>query len=352
MNFICVANNFLSKKEEQFLCDLNISIIHKTKLLPIYIVKGSSSDSLLKTNYFREVRTESIFSLADVTMNPHISNKLLKKKAIVGWGNIKVAVIDSGILPNQLTLVYEKDYTGYSNQIVNHHGTHVGKIIHYYAPGSQILSLKVAHQGKDIQEGHIFMALDEALEQNVDIINMSIGATRRCDGSCSLCDYINAVVNEGVTVVTASGNSGHNSGHTIDCPGVAEKAITVGAIDNKRKVAGTSGKGLPGMNKPNLLAPGIVSVKMKNNTGETIEDNSGTSFAAPVVTGVLASLYSVSNQKSGVVTKLYDSCQPIIGVPKHHQGFGVINLKRLLEVCEYDTTISNPSSGQEKNSIS
>lgn len=349
MLFISSSLTRLSSTQEHTLHEMNINIVHKAKLLPIYILKGDSKKEVERTNFFTDVRESSIFSLADVTFNPHLSNKPLKKKAIVGWGNTKVAIIDSGVLPGQLSLVYEKDFTGYSNQIVNNHGTHVAKIVNYYSPGSQLLSLKVAHQGNDIQEGHIFMALDEAIDQGADIINLSIGSTRHCDGTCPLCTYIDAVVDTGVIVVSAAGNNGRRNGNTIDCPGAAGKSVTVGAIDYKRKIADFSGKGIPGMLKPNIVAPGYVTVKVKYGNVLEMENNSGTSFATPLVTGILASLYSVLPDRHKIITMMYNTCQQINEVPRHHQGFGIVNLSRLVEVCENDIAISNSRSRQKPN---
>ncbi len=124
-------------------------------------------------------------------------------------------------------------------------------------------------------------------------------------------------------------------GSRVACPGAAEKAITVGSIDPDGKLAINSGKGLPGFNKPNLLAPGTGTIGNKHF--------SGTSFATPIITGVLASLFSAKDiDKSKIITCLYQTCQSM-GIDKHQQGFGVINLEKLMEVYKNEKTILSSS---------
>ncbi|MGG1550918.1 S8 family peptidase [Paenibacillus ferrarius] len=347
MQLLCEHNAVLSVNDEKILRDLNVTIIHKAKLSPIYIIEAEKIEIVKNTGIFKSIQESGSYRLAnEVAMTPLLSNKLLIKKGCVGWGGIKVAVLDSGIRPNNVNLTYSKDFTPYGF-ILNNHGTIVAKIISYYSPGCQILSMKIAHEGNDITGGAIIQALDDAIEQNVDIINMSLGGTKDCRSeNCKVCDYVNKVVDAGFTVVAASGNSGTKTGYSIDCPGAAEKVITVGSVINDLQLAAASGKGVPGFNKPNLVAPGQVSALIKQGKFNTLEIKEGTSFATPVVTGILASLFSVYEQRDKIITNMYNSCKNL-GLNSYEQGFGFINLEELMEVCENDSTILRPDSQQE-----
>lgn len=348
LELLCCADSELSPYQEQILTKNHINIIHKAKLSPIYIIETENIETVKDTGLFANVELSPKLSLADVTLFPHISNKPLKKKVkAVGWG-IKVAVIDSGVMPDIIKVCYSKDFTPYGNQIINNHGTHVAKIIEYFAPGAQIMSFKVAHQGKDITAGSLIAALDDAMNQKADIINMSLGSVRNCKGACTLCNYVDLVKDEGFTVVAAAGNSGKKLGNTIECPGAAEKAITVGSVNGQNKLDQGSGKGVPGFNKPNLLAPGYVKVTMRYKEGVKIEPNSGTSFAAPVVTGILASMFSRYSEREYLITKVYETCKSL-SLPKHYEGFGLINLPKLTEVVMNDEKISNSTKRQGSN---
>lgn len=344
MELICRAPSYLEEEKEQLLLANHINIEYKAKLSPLYILEANDIDSVKNLKIFESVSISPIFKLADITLNPSISNKtLIKRMNAVGWG-IKVGVIDSGILPEIINTIYSKDFTPYGNKIINNHGTHVAKIIEYFAPGAQICSFKVAHHGHDITGGAVIQALDDAIDQQVDIINMSLGACQECKGDCSFCNYVNLVSDQGIVVVAAAGNSGRKKGNTIDCPGAAEQAITVGSLKDQNNLDESSGKGIPGFNKPNLLAPGYVNVTMRYKSGITRESNSGTSFAAPVVSGILSALFSKYPDRGYIITKMYETCKSI-SLPRHHQGFGKINLPKLLEVVSNDETISDTSKG-------
>ncbi|WP_179878625.1 S8 family peptidase [Bacillus cereus] len=260
---------------------------------------------------------------------------------------MKVAIVDSGVRSEhcvKLNKQDSKDFTGYGNVIMQDHGTFVAKIINYYAPGAQIVSMKVAHEGEDILEGTIIEALDYCIEKEVDIINLSLenGSKQECKGDCTLCDYIDAVVNEtGTVVVTVSGNFGYLEGNTVGCPGRAEKAITVGAVNRESKLSESSGRGVPGFLKPNILAPGHVRILMENK----LENVSGTSFAAPIITGILTSLIPTYG-KDESITKIYATCTDL-GYSKHEQGFGLLNIHKLLEVFDDEQAVLNSGAGQE-----
>jgi len=349
MRFICERIEKISEQDEQFLNALNIIIIHKTKLAPIYIIEASDISIINKSNFFDSVEISPTYTLADdVTMTPDIKSSTLIKKACVGWGSIRVAVFDSGVRPDNANLVFSHDYTPYGF-IMSNHGTIVAKIINNYSPAAQIYSMKIAHEGNDIDGSNILIAFDKALELEVDIINMSLGREHDCRNTpCKVCNYVNYIVEEGITVVAASGNSGKKDGYSIDCPANVEKAITVGSVVRNMELARSSGKGVPGFNKPNIVAPGHVSTTVKVGKNTVIEREDGTSFAAPVISGVLASLFSVFKERDIIITNMYNNCEDL-GLQSYEQGFGYINVEKLLEVCENDATISRKSSGQTSN---
>lgn len=347
MQLICTSLNFLTPDQEHLLAEKHIDILHKAKLAPVYIIEHDDIEAVKAAGVFERVREADIFSVADVSMFPNVPQEPLRRLTAVGWGGIKVGVLDSGVKSDQVRISYSKDFTGFGSFIINNHGTKVAKIIKHYSPGAQIFSFKIAHDGNDIKEGFVLMALDDAIEQEVDLINLSIGFARQCKGTCDLCNYVDLVVQEaGIIVVAAAGNNGQWFKSTITCPGAAEKAVTVGAVQPGKAPAQFSSVGEPGFDKPNLLASGLVNVTFRYPSGQLVESDAGTSFAAPVITGVLASLLSVFPNKPEIITKLYQTCE-CLGLPRHFQGFGLLDLEKLVEVFENDATISRTDSGQK-----
>ena len=158
---------------------------------------------------------------------------------------------------------------------------------------------------------------DEDYSDHIDVISMSLGGSGNPDDAMSLA--VNNAVDAGVVVVVAAGNSGLRY-FSVGSPGVAQKAVTVGAT-YKRDYTGTywqdtdprkdqitsfSSRGpvVFGGNKPDILAPGafICSARYDNiyPKGEHPYYSpciygkhvtmAGTSMATPVVSGAVALL--------------------------------------------------------------
>ena len=153
---------------------------------------------------------------------------------------IKVAVIDTGVDSNHPDL-NGKVIGGYdfvenddTPQDTNGHGTEVAGIIAAngklkgVAPEAKILAYRVSDTGNAVSSDLIVKAIQKAIQDDVDIINLSLGVNRTND---KIEDAINQAVEKGITVVAAAGNSGPDL-RTIGSPGKDPHAITVGATYN------------------------------------------------------------------------------------------------------------------------
>lgn len=81
-------------------------------------------------------------------------------------------------------------------------------------------------------EFDIIDALEDAVKDGMNVLNMSLGGDPPPPPiEDPLADAVNATADAGLVVAVAAGNSGPGA-ETIDSPGVAEKALTVGAVTN------------------------------------------------------------------------------------------------------------------------
>jgi minor extracellular serine protease Vpr len=155
--------------------------------------------------------------------------------------DIKVAVIDTGVDSSHPDLQNGKIIGGYDfienddvSQDTNGHGTEVAGIIaangkiRGVAPETKILAYRVSDTGNSVSSDLIVKAIQRAVEDDADIINLSLGVNRTND---KIEDAINYAVKRGIVVVAAAGNSGPDL-RTIGSPGKDPHAITVGATYN------------------------------------------------------------------------------------------------------------------------
>jgi len=278
---------------------------------------------------------------------------------------VGVAVIDTGVSPHydlvkpQNRIVAFKDLLG--NREIPYdddgHGTHVAGIIagNGYtsckytgtAPCANIIAIKALDESGNGTESDILAALQWIINNgrryNIRVINLSLGIKVEPPyDEDPLIKGANAAVRHGYSVVTAAGNNGPGK-CTINSPGTSPLVITVGAADLSRcdvdgeiRVASFSSRGptLTGETKPDLVAPGvdICSLDGKNPKGYAVQ--SGTSMAAPVVSGVAACLYAMRPGLTPAQVKqiLVQEAIPLKKEDRYAQGRGLLNYKMFLNL--------------------
>ncbi|MCF6288760.1 MAG: S8 family serine peptidase [Proteobacteria bacterium] len=136
------------------------------------------------------------------------------------------------------------------------------------------------------------------------IINNSWGCpiSEGCTQPDALESIVNNVVDAGILVVAAAGNSGSGCGTVKDPIAIYDKTFTVGSTTSTDAISGFSSRGtviVDGSNriKPDVSAPGssILSSLLSGGYGNM----SGTSMASPHVAGVAALLISANPSLAG-----------------------------------------------------
>lgn len=166
---------------------------------------------------------------------------------------VKVGIIDTGIdyTHPDLTKNYQAGYdvvdldedpqeTVPEQGIPTLHGTHVAGIIaadgdlQGVAPNAEIYAYRALGPGGMGTSVQVIAAMEQALNDGVDIMNLSLGNTvNGPDYPTSVA--VNRAVELGVSVVIANGNDGPGN-WTVGSPATASKALAVGATSNPQKI--------------------------------------------------------------------------------------------------------------------
>ena len=122
-------------------------------------------------------------------------------------------------------------------QDTNGHGTQVAGIISAngqlrgIAPEAEIFAYRVSEDGESVPSNLIVDAINQAILDDVDIINISLGVNMTHN---QIEKIVNKATKNGIVVVAAAGNSGPIE-KSIGSPGSNPNAVTVGATYNNRE---------------------------------------------------------------------------------------------------------------------
>jgi serine protease AprX len=339
---------------------------------------------------------------ADVMQqSPYVSNRPLN------GNNIGVAVLDSGVAPvgdlaNRITGF--RDFVNNQTEPYDDfgHGTHVAGIIagsgaassgdsatqtfRGVAPSANIIGVKVLSGNGSGSLSNVIAGIDWCIanrqQLRIRVINLSLGGgvfeSYKTD---PLCQAAERAVASGIVVVASAGNWGGVYGG-VGTPANDPLVIAVGASNtrgtvnrNDDVITTYTGRGPSRFDlsvKPDLLAPGnkIVSLRAPGSTidtqfpesrvpvGEYLVANnqeqlpataytrlSGTSMAAPLVTGTAALLIQTNQQlrPNGVKAALLYSAQLLTGYDPVRlatvtydpftQGAGQLNIPGAVEMA-------------------
>ncbi|WP_441247615.1 S8 family serine peptidase [Kitasatospora sp. McL0602] len=302
-----------------------------------------------------------------------------------------VAGIIAGALPEKYDPVIGSVETvadGLPSWVARRLGT--GRSLAGMAPQAQLVSLKVLAE----RDGELVTSSSAVIEALYYVretlntggrmllvhgVNLSFGCPwDPRDYACGLsplCREVNLLVASGVVVVVSAGNGGFGGESlpgegssdaravlaTITDPGNAESAITVGSTHRDRPhefgVTYSSSKGptLDGRLKPDLLAPGehitsCASGALRAQLASLLPpvsdpagpapaglaayvEESGTSMAAPHVSGAVAAFLSARPEymgRPGEVKQLFCANATSLGRDRYLEGHGLLDLMRVM----------------------
>jgi serine protease AprX len=305
---------------------------------------------------------------------------------------VGVAVIDSGVADwhddlSASTVVQFVDFV--TDLPLAHddygHGTHVAGTIagngfdsggarRGVAPGARLVVLKVLDETGDGHISNVIAAIDYAIQNrarfNIRIINLSVSSgVYESYLTDPLTQAAKRAVDAGIVVVTAAGNLGRSSRGRpqfggVTSPGNAPWVLTVGASNHQGTVgrsddtvAPFSSRGPTHIDramKPDVLAPG-VAIESLAAAGSTLFDInpdarirgtidtayapylslSGTSMAAPIVTGTIALMLEANPALTPNLVKgiLHYTAERRPRVDLAIQGAGMVNARGAVQLA-------------------
>lgn len=331
-----------------------------------------------------QIPTFSLFSL--IALNDEIEWNIKRVEAPYAWKNnitgkgVVIGIIDSAV--DYTHKVLRKKFRGYNPQgdasingnyndaiekKVNvtkdmnvEHGTHVAGIILGgeqdsqgnrlnaigVAPDAQFINARVfdnlgnTNNSALLDAGQWMLAPGGDTSKAPSVINNSWGGARSDETWYR--KLVQTWRKAGIFPVFAAGNKlpyeqdpGPGS---ISAPGSYPESFAVGAVDDKNKLAYFSKRGPSVLDqskiKPEISAPGV---QIRSSVRGGFEYLSGTSMAAPHVTGVVALLQSANNSLTNtqIETILENSAFPLTDAtypdhPNMGYGYGIVNVRDAL----------------------
>jgi subtilisin family serine protease len=213
------------------------------------------------------------------------------------------------------------------------------------APGAYIGNYKAlsiptdAGVGLDGNSPEILAAIEAAVADGMDVINLSIGEPEIEPSRDIVALALDAAAAAGVVPVVAAGNDFIEYGRgSVTSPGTSAGAITVAAVHDDNVLAGFSSAGPTPLSlrlKPDVSAPGVSIMSSEPGGWTTL---SGTSMAAPYVAGVAALLrqqhpgWTVEQVKSALTVTagpVWLSSKRTTEAPPPRGGAGVVSVAQV-----------------------
>ena len=271
-----------------------------------------------------------------------------------------------------------------SMSAVSRHRDESGTVVHEVvplvkirgvAPECTIVSVKVLDKQGKGQVSNLITALEEIERVNgygkdlrIHGVNLSVGYDFDPEwfacGQSPLCNVVDRLSRSGVVVVVAAGNTGYGYTDTaargsvaagltlsINDPGNADRAITVGSTHREAphiygvsyfSSKGPTGDGRP---KPDIVAPGeriiscgagakLADAQLASKSDALYVEDSGTSMAAPHVSGAIAAFLSIRREFIGQadeVKRIFLESATDLRRERYFQGAGLVDVMRAIQ---------------------
>lgn len=193
------------------------------------------------------------------------------------------------------------------------------------------------HSEYPVEEDNWISGAELADSLGCDVLNTSLGYTTfddsTMDHTYAMLDghtlrisiAANIASRKGMIPVCSAGNNGENAWRSISAPADAIDVLTVGAVGDVENHAPFSSHGpsADGRVKPDVCAMGWGTTILRADT-DSITQANGTSFAAPVVAGLVACLWQLNpGRTSSEIMEAVRRSASFFTDPNDSLGYGV-----------------------------
>lgn len=257
---------------------------------------------------------------------------------------VKVAIIDSGINYSDDIDVAERknfipddsgDEEGMSllYEDISGHGTNIAGVIAAkdndlgitgINSNVELYSARVLDANMQAPISRVIEAIDWAIEKDVDIINLSFTTKTN---SAELLAAIQRAYDADILLIAAAGNSEEGSDGVM-YPAAYSEVMAIGSVDTNGEVSSFSPEG----QQVELVAPGELITS--TDVFDTVSTHSGTSYAAPYVTGIASKLWEKDKECSrDFIRAVLDISANLYGNEKDY-GYGLVDYAYAEKVYE------------------
>lgn len=338
-------------------------LLHTYKLLPVTLVNMSTEQALhlAKNPHIKNIEPNADVQALGQSVPwgvSHVQGTEGHTEGFTGQG-VKVAILDTGIDRSHEDLssnviggysVFTDDANKDPFYDGSSHGTHVaGTVVALnntlgvlgIAYSAELYSVKVLNNDGSGSYAGIAQGIEWAVENKMDIINMSLGGSQ---SSSILEQWCQIAYDSGILVIAAAGNNGRRNGQgdTVGYPAKYDSVIAVAAIDQSNNRASFSSHG-PAVE---LSAPGVEI--LSTTPGNLYSSYNGTSMASPHVAGVAALVWQAKPElTNSKLRQLLNDSALQLGASNHY-GYGLVQALTAIQSTPSNDDSSDPDPDKPK----
>lgn len=218
------------------------------------------------------------------------------------------------------------------------------------APAADYICLKTEDVRGEYrsEEFYWIVGLEYADSIGVDVINSSLGYSQFTDSTMNYTyadmdgqrawasQYSDIAAEVGMIVVNAAGNAGDTEWKYVDTPADGQHVLSVGAVtmENEKANFSSFGPTADGRIKPDVVALGR-RIGVASVFTDRVNASNGTSYAAPLVTGLVAALWQAFPDKTNFeIMEAVRQSSSQADAPNNEVGYGLPDFKKAYSILK------------------